>query len=337
MELEPLADRADALHRVWLPPWELTDLAPHAPAPEWAVLADDGTLHRDTARWAWAVLAHAPGRPRAEAFAADAAAAEAAFRAGAVREGEALLWRHDRVAGAGAPAAAPRAILPRPQPPVAPALLCDFGRVLVDFDYGLFARHFTLGLGHPPPAEGQRILDELLPLAESGALPPEELFERAYRELRLARPDRALFRELWNSILFPLPAGATWMRRLLAEHPRTALVVASNIDPWRLRHARERMALDDLLRVTVASFEDGVRPKHEDASMWERALAFARMRLGTEPDAVIVLDDIPRNLATARAAGIGTRHVQVLHPAQMRAELGAAGLYLPLAVQAGGR
>lgn len=331
MDSELLADRADALHRVWLPPWELTDLAPHAPAPEWAVLADDGTLHRDTARWSWAVLAHAPGRPQAEAFAADARTAEAALRAGGVREGEAVLWRHDRASGTGAPGSAPRAILPRPEPPAAPAILCDFGRVLVDFDYGLFARHFTLALGHPPPAAGRRILDELLPLAESGALPPEELFERAYRDLRLARPDRALFRDLWNSILFPLPAGATWMRRLLAEHPRAALVVASNIDPWRLRHARERMELEDLLRVTVASFEDGVRPKHEDATMWERALAFAKMRLGAEPDAVIVLDDLTRNLATARAAGIGTRHVQVLHPAQMRTELGAAGLYLPLA------
>jgi len=330
MQPEPLAARADAFHQAWLPAWELTDLAPHAAAPQWAVVADDGTLHRESARWSWAVLAHAPGRPRAEAFAADEALAAAAISAIQVREGEAQLWRYDRAQGAGTTVAAPRPVLPRPESPTALALLCDFGRVLVNFDYALFARHFELALGHAPPAEGRRMLDELLPLAECGAIPPEELFERSYRDLRLARPDRVLFRELWNSILFPLPAGATWMRRLLAAHPHAAMVVASNIDPWRLRHARERMGLDDLLQVAVGSFEDGVRPKHEDASMWERALGFARMRLGVEPNAVIVLDDLARNLATARAAGIGTHHVQVLHPAQMRAELGAAGCYLPL-------
>lgn len=333
MQPESLAARADAMHESWIPAWEIADLAPHA-APEWAVVAEDGTLFRESSRWSWAVLVHAPGRKQ-EAFGADPAVAAEALRAGGVQEGEALLWRHDRAAERGEPAAAPRRIRPRPEPPAAPALLCDFGRVLVDFDYGLFARHFELTVGHPPPAEGRAVLAELLPLAESGALPPEELFERSYRDLRLARPDRGLFRTLWNSILFPLPAGAAWMRRLLAAHPGAALVVATNIDPWRLRHAREALGLDDLLRVTVASFEDGVRPKHEDASMWERALGFARMRLGREPDAVLVLDDTARNLATARDAGIGTRRIHVQHAAQMRAELGAAGLYLPLARAAG--
>lgn len=65
--------------------------------------------------------------------------------------------------------------------------------------------------------------------------------------------------------------------------------------------------------------------------MWDRALSFCRMRLRAAPEAVIVLDDTAANLATARAAGIGTHHVQVQHPAQMWHELGAAGLYLPLA------
>lgn len=340
MQPEPLASRADAFHQAWLPPWELTDLAPHAAAPEWAVVGEDGTLHRESERWSWAMLAHAPGRAAAEVFAANEEAGAAAARSAALAAGQAQLWRYDRARQRAEAASALRPVLPRPEAARRPALLCDFGRVLCDFDYGLFARHYALRLGEAPPAEGRARLDALLPLVESGALAPEEMFDRCYRDLRLARPDLRMFRELWNSILFPLPAGAAWMRRLLAAYPRCALVVVSNIDPWRLRHARECMELDDLLRVAVGSFEDGVRPKHEDASMWERALGFARMRLGDEPDAVIVLDDLASNLATARAAGIGTHHVQVLHPAHMRAELGAAGLYLPLAragVQAGGR
>ena len=273
------------------------------------------------------LVAHAPGRNRAEAL---GACAEVPAAATSLREGEAQLWRQEQASGAWEPGSAPRTIRPRPEVPQSAALLSDFGRVLVDFDHGLFARHFQLAVGHPPPAEAQRLLEELLPLAERGAIPPEELFERSYKDLRLARPDRTLFRELWNSILFPLPAGATWMRRLIAAYPQTALVVVSNIDPWRLRHARERMGLDDLLRVTVGSFEDGVRPKHEDASMWERALGFARLKLGVEPTEVLLLDDLALNLEVASAANVGTRRVQVLHPAQMRAELGAAGFYLPL-------
>ena len=101
---------------------------------------------------------------------------------------------------------------------------------------------------------------------------------------------------------------------------------------------QERLGLDDLCRYAVASFEDGVTPKHEDATMWQRALGFCTLRLKAEPAVVIVLDDVPENLATARIAGIGTRHVQVLNPAQMWSDLGEAGLYLPLARQdAGGR
>jgi FMN phosphatase YigB (HAD superfamily) len=332
------AARADALQTAWSLPWQWTDLAPENGEPVPAVVAEDGALHRDGLRWAWAVAARPPGRAVAEVVAADEEAAEAARRAGAERlaEGRAQLWRLDRERGCAEPAAPERVIRPRPALDGPVAVLCDLGRVLVDFDHGLIARNYELLLGKPLPEEARRLLPELLHLIERGALPMEDFFERAFLPLRLSRLDRALFRRLWCSILFPLPAGAAWARRL-SVRPRLALTVVSNIDPWRLNWVKERLGLEDLCRYAVASYEDGVRPKHEDASMWQRALDFCRMRLGEEPAAVLVLDDTAANLETARAAGIGTRHVQVLNPSQMWLELGAAGLYLPLARQAAGR
>ncbi len=332
------AAAADALQHAWCLPWQFTDLAPEAAEPVPALVGEDGALLRDGLRWAWAVAARPPGRARAELLAPDPAAAAAARDAGAetLREGHAQLWRLDRERAAAEPVSPPAPVRPRPSLAGPVAVLCDLGRVLVDFDHGLLARHYELLLGQPLPPAAQHLLAELLHDAERGALPMEDFFERVFADMRLSRLDRALFRRLWCSILFPMPAGAAWMRRLV-QRPHLAMTVVTNIDPWRLQWVKERLGLEDLCRYAVASFEDGVRPKHEDASMWERALGFCRMRLKEAPAAVLVLDDTAANLATARAAGVGTRHVQVQHPAQMWLELGAAGLYLPVARQAAGK
>lgn len=333
MDNAPLAAAADALQQAWILPWQVVDLAPEDGAPLLALVGEDGGLHRLSARWSWAVAARPPGRERAELLALSPDAARALAAAGAeLPEGRAQLWRFDRRAAAAEALSPPRPILPRIPRTGPVAVLSDVGRVLVDFDHGLLARHFELMVGHAAPASAWAELEQHLTAVESGALPPEELFERSYRTLRLSRLDKALFRKLWCSILFPLPAGAAWMRRLAAQ-PEVALTAVSNIDPWRLRHVRENLGLDDLLRYTVASYEDGVRPKHEDASMWERAQGFCALRLGQPAERVIVLDDLQPNLRTAQEAGIGTHHILVQHPAQMWAELGAAGLYLPIAVR----
>jgi FMN phosphatase YigB (HAD superfamily) len=332
MHEQPLASAADALQHTWRLPWQIADLTPDRAEAEFAIVGEDGALFRDSSRWAYALCAHAPGRARAEVLAPDREAAAAVRSAcgSGCGAGAAQLWRIDRGSGRAATWSAPRAIAPRSEPAGPVAVLCDLGRVLVDFDHDLFLRHFELVVGHPPDRETYARLMSLLPQVERGALPPEELFERSYLDLQLSRLDRKMFRRLWCSILFPRPAGATWMRRL-AQRPKVALTVVTNIDPWRLNWIKERLGLDDLCRYAVASFEDGVNPKHEDATMWLRALGFCTLRLKAEPATVIVLDDVPENLATARAAGVGTHHVQVLHPAQMWSELGEAGLYLPLA------
>lgn len=337
MDNETLAAAADALQEAWILPWQVVDLAPDEDAPRLALVGDDGGLHRVSPRWSYAVLARPPGRERAEILALSKDAARALANAAAgFPEGSAELWRLDRKSGAAEALTQRRPILPRPPRTGAVAVLSDLGRVMVDFDHALLPRHFDLMIGNPAPTEAWADLEILLNEVERGALPPEELFERSYRALRLSRLDKAIFRKLWCSILYPLPAGAAWMRRLAAQ-PDLALTAVTNIDPWRLRHVRENLGLDDLLRYTVASYEDGVRPKHEDASMWERAQSFCQMRLGQPAAHVIVLDDLHQNLATAQQAGIGTHHILVQHPAQMWAELGAAGIYLPLSVQAAGR
>lgn len=326
-----LAASADALQTAWRLPWQMVDLAPEAAAPTLAIVGEDAALHRDGLRWAWAIAARPPGRAAATVLAPEPATAEAVRRAGADRlaEGRATLWRLDRERQTAELAAPERAVAPRPVVEGPVAVLCDLGRVLVDFDHGLIARNYELMCERPLPPAAQHLLGELLHEVESGALPMEDFFERCFEDLHLTRLDRALFRRLWCSILFPLPAGAAWMRRLV-QRPRLAMTVVTNIDPWRLNWAKERLGLEDLCRYTVASFEDGVRPKHQDATMWSRALSFCRMRLKEEPAAVLVLDDTAANLATARAAGLGSHLLHVQHPAHMWLELGAAGLYLPL-------
>jgi len=334
MDNESLAAAADALQQAWILPWQLTDLTPEEDAPRPALVGEDGSLLRATPRWSYGVIARPPGRACAEVLALSPDAARAlAAPAADFPEGSAELWRLDRRTGEAEPLSPRRPVRPRPERAGPVAVLSDVGRVLVDFDHALMPRHYELLIGQPAPAGAWAELEELLTEVERGALPPEELFERSYRRLRLSRLDKALFRKLWCSILYPLPAGAAWMRRLAAQ-PEVALTAVTNIDPWRLRHLRENLGLEDLLRYAVASYEDGVKPKNVDHSMWERAQEFCQMRLGAPAERVIVLDDLHPNLDTAVRAGIGTHHILVQHPAQMWAELGAAGLYLPLGPQA---
>ncbi|TAH35054.1 MAG: hypothetical protein EYC70_14805 [Planctomycetota bacterium] len=350
-----VAAAADELAQFWQLPFEFVDLTPERERATLAVVCDDGAVHLPAdarapaeieaggpppeeeepagRRWAYAIAAHLPGREQVVASAPWADAPSRAFLRAHAERGSAWLLRWEARAGR-----APQLLRLRGPEPVAPrrvaegrtALLVDLGMVLARFDRALFARNFLTVFGQPAPAAGLRRIQELRPALESGELLADEFLERALDPLNLVAPDKSLLARVWGSILSLKPSTVALVRRAAAR-PDTAVVVVSNTDPICIRSMKEELGLGDLLANLAASCQDGVNPKGADASLWLRARDLARLRLGGEPDLVIAVDDVRRYLRQALLSGAAQRAIHYRHCAQFHYELGACGVYLPLA------
>lgn len=186
--------------------------------------------------------------------------------------------------------------------PLAPVLLFDLGRVLLDIDFQRCFRHWARAAGTDPDRlRGAFRVDAPFEAHERGELACEDYFAHLADALDLPLPVATL-RAGWNSIFGPeLPGLAERLRRLADHRPLHALsnTNASHTDVWRTRHA-------DLLRplgTLFLSHELGLRKP--DPQIYREV---AR-RLGRAPSEVLFLDDAPANLAGAAAAGMQVCHV----------------------------
>jgi FMN phosphatase YigB (HAD superfamily) len=315
--------RAEALHGPWQLPFEWTDLAPHCELLHPAVVAEDGTVYGATEgagpaerevmsraaplgrRFAWVVAARVNGRDHVLPTAAFAEEEAAAWLAGRSEERACWLLRAEGAAGRVSLCChrGPEPVAARRIPTGPVDLLCDLGMVLCRFDRAAFARNFAAVFGFPLPAGCGAWLTPLRLGFERGQLDEDRFAEEMLSRLGLAAPDRAALERVWASIFTPEAATLHLVRRLAAV-PGTELVVVSNTDPWALRGCRDQLGLTDLLRDAVASFQDGVNPKGEDASMWQRARAVAATRRGAPGAFAVAVDDVRDYLRQAQAAGV---------------------------------
>ena len=344
-----LAERADALQRPWLLPFEVVDLTPELNFFSPAVVTDDGTVHVPSAAPGPAEReAEAAGRPPGRRF---------AYVIAARADGEEQVLATDRWAGAAgqehlsreaADASAwllrvertddglstlvlrgPERLRPRQVEEGAFALLLDLGNVLTRFDRRLFKEHYWIAFGQELPQEGYRQVQELRLSFERGEIAEEEFFDRAMKPLHLAPPDRAVFATVWGSILSRKHSTIALVRRAKTRD-NVAVIAVSNTDPLCLRYAREELGLEDLLYGAAASYHEGMNPKGVDASLWLKARDTATAQLGGTLRRTVAVDDVRTYLHEARNAGAADTLIHYRNMAQFKYELGAAGLYLPL-------
>ena len=182
-------------------------------------------------------------------------------------------------------------------------MLCDYGQVLALFDRSLCAQEFKRRLGRPLPADGERLLEELLIPFESGAIDADVFLARVRQALALRdSTEEQAFRLAWCAILWAQEEVVTLLRRVAAR-PRTVVHIVTNTDPWRLQHASTTLGLGDLFAGCTASFEAGVTAKGHDSTMWSEARRRASITLGVEPALVLGIDDVEANLDHALADG----------------------------------
>ncbi len=336
---------AEELQGPWQLPFEWLDLTPELDTVHPALVADDGTLYRGNGaagaaerevqaagrvpgrRFAWAIAARVAGREHVLATSSFAEDPVKAWLAG--QGGERVCWllRVERRPGEpglmvqrGPEPVSPRQVLEGPAD-----LLCDLGMVLCRFDRRAFGRHFEAVFGHPVPGEAREWIGDHRLRFEAGEMGEQAFADGLLPLLRLAGPDRGTLERLWASI-FEAKRSTQALLRRLAGRDEVELVVVSNTDPWALRGCRERFGLEDLLYGAVASYQDGVRPKGEDASMWQRARQVAAARRGAEAAHAVAIDDIRTYLHQALDAGAATAAVHYRHYAQFQYQLRRLGL-----------
>lgn len=194
-----------------------------------------------------------------------------------------------------------------------PALLFDLDGTLVDSIELILrsARHAFVGFGGRVPSDDEWRAGIGRPLAAvfREYAPEERETERLigrYREYQLANHDRLL--HAYEGIVPALRAFAA------AGHPMA--IVTSKAD-WLARRALEHVGISDLFPVLVGCDTCVNHKPHPEPV--ERALAL----LGIAPGNAIFFGDSPHDIASGRAAGVGT--VGVTWGACSREKIEASG------------
>ena len=178
------------------------------------------------------------------------------------------------------------------------AVIFDIGRVLIDFNFREGFRRFDGQMPYTPEEALQRMKAAgLFRSTNLGELLPWSLYLRTRELLELSPAvDFHLFRAVYGAIFTEKPEMTDLMRRLA---PRYQLALLSNTDMLH-RHVLEEQ-FEHLHLAAVRVYSDVERMMKPDVRIYRTVLE----RLGgVAPTEAVFLDDLPENVAGARAAGL---------------------------------
>jgi 2-haloacid dehalogenase len=194
------------------------------------------------------------------------------------------------------------------------AVVFDLGGVLLDWD----PRHLYRNL-FDDEAEMERFLSEVCTMEWHHAHDLGVSPEQTIPPLIEAHPEYAEVIRAWRSedmLKGPIDDTVEILRAL--KQAGVPLYALTNMERETYPARRERY---DFLRwfdgTVVSGFEGVAKP---DRKVFELLLD----RFGLNPETTLLIDDSPRNVAAARAAGI--RGIEFESPAQLRRTLEEAGL-----------
>jgi len=198
------------------------------------------------------------------------------------------------------------------------AVIFDLGRVLIDYDWHIALVGLRKWSSMSAEEAERRILakDGVFRF-ETGRL-SEEAFHAHVEEAVQAKIPFKEFETLWDSIFTgEIGPVARVVRAVMAEG-RTRVAVLSNTNRLHVRFLRRTWPLMNELPNIFLSNEIGVRKPDR------QAFQYVLDRIGTAAGETLMVDDLPANIATARAMGLQTVHVT--SPEQAVAELARYGL-----------
>lgn len=182
------------------------------------------------------------------------------------------------------------------------ALLFDVGTVLIHVDFHKAFAHWAAAAGTTPDALAARFRpDAAYEAHERGEISAAEYYASLRKSLGIDLPD-AVFHEGWCGIFGGTVPGITEL--LTAQAADLPVYLFSNTNA--AHYARWRPLYPALLAPVsrvFCSHELGLRKPSVEA------YAAVCGQLGLAPDRIAFFDDLPENVAGARAAGLHAFHV----------------------------
>ena len=178
-------------------------------------------------------------------------------------------------------------------------VIFDIGNVLLAFDYSRALAEFQRHAGRrlDEDAVMRRVL-ELRDDFECGRLPLADFTARLREITGHPGGDRDI-QLAYADIFEPLPASWRLVEQLAADYP---LDLLSNTSELHLEFVRAKFPVFQHFRQGTYSHEVGcMKP---DPRIYQTAIE----QSGSQPHELVFIDDMPRNVEAARAAGLHAHH-----------------------------
>jgi putative hydrolase of the HAD superfamily len=173
-------------------------------------------------------------------------------------------------------------------------VIFDMGNVILPFDYLKPCKVLASADDLTPDRVAGLIYgNNLERWFEAGVIDGREFTERVANVLGIEL-DQDSFRDLWADMFVENEAVSEIVRELKRHH---RLILLSNTNRWHWDHAVDHYPIISEFDERVLSFEEGVLKPHP--AIYRAALERAR-----QYDGVILIDDMPVNVAGARMLGL---------------------------------
>ncbi|MDD5691792.1 MAG: HAD family phosphatase [Candidatus Omnitrophica bacterium] len=177
-------------------------------------------------------------------------------------------------------------------------VLCDLGKVLVDFDHKRSAQRISGFCAKNPLEIYNLFFDSQVTVAfEEGKIGPQEFYSRV-KEMLALKLSYDSFVPIWNDIFF-LSAGNrkvySLLNRLKADY-RTAML--SNINILHYEYLKRSFPVFDVFHQLFLSYELGLAKP--DKSIYHKVISI----LGVSAEEVFYCDDRPELVESASSLGI---------------------------------
>ena len=195
-------------------------------------------------------------------------------------------------------------------------ILSDLGKVLLDFDNGVFFRRLAERTGTPVGRIRQAALEhtDLAVLFDRGALSPADFWKNAGELLGVHVAYEDFFAD-YADIFAPRPGVLDLFRRL---RPKYRMGLLSNTDVIRWSFIKRRFPEILMFDAYALSFDLGhIKP---DAAVFRLALEL----LEAEPARVVFIDDLEANVEAALRLGLAG--IVCRPQTDLEAELGRMGV-----------
>ena len=175
-------------------------------------------------------------------------------------------------------------------------IIFDFGRVICDFDLGIFLRKAALYSG-----KSQAELDALMPSTmefatayETGLISSEEFFAQVSEKVALRMPVEEFVRA-YTEIFTPIETTFDLIRRLKSGY---RLGLLSNTSVLHFEKGIRPVSIFPLFDAVSLSYE--VRSMKPDRIIYDDAIR----KMGLPPGSCVYIDDIAENVAAGAALGL---------------------------------